>query len=707
MKWSNNDNYFRMLQMSHRLVSDPNQSKEDAVNQIKQKLEFVKANGMGGIVTNVSYTDYLESEQFWDLFSETMRLCKEMDLRVWLYDENGYPSGGAGGIVVRDNPEYEARGLVCLERKVYKTSHVVMSVPHGHEKVIAAYAVNGSQYDWQEKGEIIDLSCYLDQDGTLCWNSTIDGTVYYIVSKKLFEGVHAARNYHQIRRYVDVLSKDALKHFINVTYLKYKECVGEYFGNTIEAVFTDEPSVMSRICTVLNGKITEKTLDEPDEKIPLYPHIVWTNGFEEIFKEKKGYDIIPLIPMLFGGNTKFADKVRYDYHEVAASLYEEAYFKAISDFCENNNLKFTGHLLGEEMLIGQVIDEYDYFQMMKHMHYTGIDVLTADPKTILKTPLLPKIASSVAHQYGRPTVMSETSDFNEKQRGEFVTTDRIKASVAAQYACGITQINSYFPLEKYESQDFKKMNDSISRIGQVLFGGNQVSSLLVYYPCRSAWQFNIPSEQVSTVRSYKKNFWDISFSLQNALKTFTDEKINYDLTDLDCLKGMQKKNGKFVSPFTQEYNALYISAADLEAEGVFDEIQAIAQNGIKVYIENYELNQCCKGLLKHENIVFVDNTLQAIDHLRKFELDDINLVCENKDDVAVLHKLNQNGSVYMLVNTNEQPISLKATFKESKTPKFIDVDNEAQTQFETIVEGGKVYCDITLSGYQVLFVIFN
>ena len=157
MNWQKNDNIYRPLQMAHRLVSDPNQPLDEALNQIREKLTVIKNNGCGGIVTNVCFTDYLESEHFFKILQHTMQICKEMGLRVWLYDEHGYPSGGAGGIIVRDNPEYEAYGIVCLKYSVHKTAHFVAHLPYGHEQVISAYAVEGNTLDESTLDSRIDL----------------------------------------------------------------------------------------------------------------------------------------------------------------------------------------------------------------------------------------------------------------------------------------------------------------------------------------------------------------------------------------------------------------------------------------------------------------------------------------------------------------------------------------------------------------------
>ncbi|HCN07040.1 MAG TPA: hypothetical protein DIT01_03835, partial [Lentisphaeria bacterium] len=40
--------------------------------------------------------------------------AEKLDMQVWLYDEDRWPSGYAGGLVTR-NPKYRRRSLVLLE----------------------------------------------------------------------------------------------------------------------------------------------------------------------------------------------------------------------------------------------------------------------------------------------------------------------------------------------------------------------------------------------------------------------------------------------------------------------------------------------------------------------------------------------------------------------------------------------------------------
>ena len=61
-------------------------------------------------------TTYLTDEWF-DLFTYTLELGKTLGMKIWIYDENSYPSGFAGGGVPAAMPETAGRNLIF-----YKTS---------------------------------------------------------------------------------------------------------------------------------------------------------------------------------------------------------------------------------------------------------------------------------------------------------------------------------------------------------------------------------------------------------------------------------------------------------------------------------------------------------------------------------------------------------------------------------------------------------
>ena len=83
--------------------------KEDLLWQ----LECLKKMGFGGAHMHVRTgmaTPYLSDEHM-DLIRACVEKCKAEDMLAWLYDEDRWPSGAAGGIVTKEE-RFRARYLL-------------------------------------------------------------------------------------------------------------------------------------------------------------------------------------------------------------------------------------------------------------------------------------------------------------------------------------------------------------------------------------------------------------------------------------------------------------------------------------------------------------------------------------------------------------------------------------------------------------------
>ena len=79
---------------------------------VRTYLQSLADLGVGGIVTNVAFNDYMLSEDNWKALTDEIKACAKKNMVVWLYDEDGYPSGAAGNLVLKENSEYEAQAMV-------------------------------------------------------------------------------------------------------------------------------------------------------------------------------------------------------------------------------------------------------------------------------------------------------------------------------------------------------------------------------------------------------------------------------------------------------------------------------------------------------------------------------------------------------------------------------------------------------------------
>jgi hypothetical protein len=173
---------YRTLQIIHNF--DPFGTDEAA---LRRSMQWLKATGIGGLVCNVSFKDYMRSEEQWRIFLTGLKVAEELGLHLWLYDEEGYPSGAAGGLVLERNPDVEAVGMV---RK-----------------------------------------------------TGANGKPLYEV-QRMYEGTHCTENVYKKRRYVNLLDPRATRAFIEITHQSYARRVPN-LGKRIHAIFTDEPSLMT------------------------------------------------------------------------------------------------------------------------------------------------------------------------------------------------------------------------------------------------------------------------------------------------------------------------------------------------------------------------------------------------------------------------------------------------------------------------------
>ena len=80
-------------------------------------MQHYRDHGLGGLVCNVAFQDYMTSEQNWKTLVAAVEACHELGLIVWIYDEQGYPSGAAGGLVLQGEPGLRGHGTGLRRRQ--------------------------------------------------------------------------------------------------------------------------------------------------------------------------------------------------------------------------------------------------------------------------------------------------------------------------------------------------------------------------------------------------------------------------------------------------------------------------------------------------------------------------------------------------------------------------------------------------------------
>lgn len=233
-------------------------------DELERQIEIFNEMGFGGFHMHVRTglkNKYL-SDEYMQLIRDCVDKAKSEKMLAWLYDEDRWPSGAAGGYVTEDE-RYRARYLLFTP---FKTAEAKKSV-----EVSAGRTNNGKL-----------LACYdvvLDKDGYLSSYKQIgeddkaEGTKWYAFMEIIGES-----DWFNGKTYADTLSKDAVDRFVEITHEKYKKCTGDEFDKTVPAIFTDEPQFTHK--AVMNN-----SFDKMDMIMP------WTDKVPELYEKAYGADI--------------------------------------------------------------------------------------------------------------------------------------------------------------------------------------------------------------------------------------------------------------------------------------------------------------------------------------------------------------------------------------------------------------------------------
>ncbi len=270
--------------------------------------------------------------------------------------------------------------------------------------------------------------------------------------------------------YVDTLDREVIADFLNEIYAPYAARFGGDFGRAMPGFFTDEPQV-SR-----NG-------------------IPWSFRLEPAYRAEYGEELLPLLPCLFFEYGPWR-RTRYRFWRLVRELFVTAFSEQIYNWCESHGCRLTGHMVLEETLLSQITSNAAVMPHYEYFHVPGMDWLGRhiDPPT---TPLQ---VASVAHQLGKPQVLSETFALT----GWNVSFGELKWMFEWQMVRGATLLCQH--LEGYSLRGIRKrdyppslffqqpwwgryrlFNDAVSRVGMLLSRAEARFDVLVLHPQSSAW----------------------------------------------------------------------------------------------------------------------------------------------------------------------------------------------------------------------------
>ena len=432
--------------------------------ELRYQIGEMKEAGLGGYFMHARSglkTPYL-SEEWFASIKAGIEAGKEFGMDAWTYDEEGWPSGFAGGLVPAMSPDYHAKFMTLEE---YQEASEV-----DQDKMIALYTYQKDKgiYHRVPKGSPLSLA---------------SGEVLLAIRR------------HTNEFYVDTLNKRAIEAFLQVTHEEYYKRFGEEFGTAMHGFFTDEPRLACNH----------------------FGELAWSNDLPEHFIKLHSYDILEHLPALFY-DTVDNEKYRYDFWATVSDMFAQNYMRTIYDWCEAHNCKSTGHIMMEESIFSQMTSTAGVMPFYEYLHIPGIDWL----RRMISSPVIGKQVGSVACQLGKKQVLTESFALC----GWDVSFEELKWIAEWQFVNGVNQICQHlqaytikgsrkrdYPPSLFTQQtwwkEYRKFNDYLGRLCAALSEGDQTADVLLLHPMRSGF-VSYDGTRTEAIRTLDQKFEELS-----------------------------------------------------------------------------------------------------------------------------------------------------------------------------------------------------
>lgn len=530
--------------------------------ELCRQIDIFNEMGLGGFHMHVRTG--LENQYLDDDYLKLVRDCvekaKSNNMLAWLYDEDRWPSGAAGGIVTKEE-KFRSRFLLFtpfLEGEIYTdTDSRAAGGRSGNGKLLACYDV------------VLDSDGFLDSYSLIGKDDEAKGTKWYA-----FLDICAPSSWYNDQTYVDTLNPEAIKKFVEVTHEKYKNAVGDEFDKTIPAIFTDEPQFSRK-------KVLENSFDKKDITMP------WTDKVPELYEELYGCNIFDTLPEVFWDLPGSAPSVaRYRYHDMIAELFARSFADVVGGWCSENNIYLSGHLMEEPTLHSQTAALGEAMRSYRSFGMPGIDMLCNRYEYTTA-----KQAQSATHQFGYEGVLSELygvtgwdCDFRTyKYQGDWQAALGVTVRVPhlSWYAMKGEAKRDYPASIHYQSpwyKEYSAVEDHFARVNTAMTRGTPIVKVGVIHPVESFWLHWGPNDKSELLRN------SLNDSFENVSRWLLEGSIDFDFISESLFPTLCNNYSAPLKVGKMHYDAILVPGCETLRSTTFDILDSFASNGGKVII---------------------------------------------------------------------------------------------------------------------------
>lgn len=549
--------------------------------------------------------DYLTPD-FYSHVTATLEQARLHGMWVDYTFGSGWPFGGAGVVT----PEFSSLQLLSAHQTIRGPVHFhgkllmpqlssevqaeLARMPeswvklfHEREKLVAVVAVRGSslafypsQFPFQQlqvktigelvPGSAVVLTSRVQPDGTLDWDVP-PGIWQVFTYKQAPSGQEVGGGIGSGPQLVlDHMSRRAFEAYADRVGGGLRKSNGQFFGNTLRAVFCDSLEVTSGLH---------------------WYDYYWSDDFLREFKARRGYDLTPYLPIIKipGTNIPYrstapdtplyniagiSDRVRRDYWQTVSDVMIQNFYEPFNQWASENHLLSRVQSHGSPTDLLRVYGEASIPETESLYDNGRYDFL--------------KMASSGGDLYGHKIVSSES--FVWENRLYQVTPEMLKRFSDEMITAGINEIiYGGFPY-KYMDRPFPGWYP-FPHVGAYSSDLNSTNPFWPFFPELNAYITRLQyisqtGKTVVPIALYTDKLaydnvdpWPPEPAINTSLM---DAGYNFDHIDASILLGSHVQGGKLVSVGGARFSALVIPRQNMVSAAVAAQLKSFAREGLLI-----------------------------------------------------------------------------------------------------------------------------
>lgn len=359
----------------------------------------------------------------------------------------------------------------------------------------------------------------------------------------------------------DIAKRETTDLFLELTHEKMLRRFGSTMGEKVTIMFDDEAHMGS-----------------------------WTEGLDELFMERYGYEIYPYLQFITGEREPRSYeeyKAVSDYGMLAGELTVNNYFLPMREWLNSHGMLSVGHLDNESstkrlrgVMYGNVMNAFRAFDV------PGVDVIRSQiayPDAVGEpcnegNRFFPRYASSAARQMGKRLALSESFAV----RGADISFEEMRYIINYQAVRGINIFNfmtvSYdrktpmclqyrpnFNIDNPTMDMLAPINEYTGRLCDILQRGEAVIHTALYYPARSSLAMGGRGDAVSDAYDRLGAFLE-------------DNGVSFDIIDEDLVRCCRLEDGALVGEHVSYLNVFIPEGCFLEPSDVMEKLEAVGKN---------------------------------------------------------------------------------------------------------------------------------